>query len=411
MAEAEEEIPIGQLRARLRRICDGLRSARAMIKKPETFKAGTTKFFEIGDELVKLNATRFELFWANATSPMVEAILKCLPVAPVEEYAQFFDDCLKRYFKYYSKKQRKNIKDAMTIAQHYDEHLERNREKIQKKTEELMENTPDRLSRAEFVLKHRTRKLILVLDRCCDGRNQAAMLRTAELFGVQDVWCIRNILEKNSLRVTKKATLWLSIRSFDHVDDCVKALKEEGYTIWVSDVGRDATCLDSEFFNKEVALPEKVALVMGREADGPHELFLKNADDLLYLPQYGFIESFNVGIACAQVLQYLFLKFPQLRDNGIPKEDLQELRKEWYGKLANSSQQSASFEQYLENPPEPMENIRREKACVIPPKLMKKMEQLEQKKIDQKNNGIGKVNRTTKKYKDLRPPGSLQSTI
>eukprot|EP01084_Bolivina_argentea_P212234 360795_1 len=50
-----------------------------------------------------------------------------------------------------------------------------------------------RLDRCEMVLKHRTDRIILVLDQCYDVRNQCAMLRTAELFGIQNIWIVKPV--------------------------------------------------------------------------------------------------------------------------------------------------------------------------------------------------------------------------
>lgn len=46
---------------------------------------------------------------------------------------------------------------------------------------------PERLVRSETVLAARTHKIILVLERCVDRNNVAAIYRTAESFGVQEV--------------------------------------------------------------------------------------------------------------------------------------------------------------------------------------------------------------------------------
>ena len=77
--------------------------------------------------------------------------------------------------------ERSKINKAIDVAVHFDFHAEKFKKKSEAKMQDLMEFTPQRLERCEYVLNHRTTKMVLVLDRCVDVRNQEAMLRTAEL--------------------------------------------------------------------------------------------------------------------------------------------------------------------------------------------------------------------------------------
>ena len=56
--------------------------------------------------------------------------------------------------------------------------------------EEAGERDERLLRRVETVLRRRTARVVLVLERLCDGHNYAAVLRTAEAQGIQHVWLI-----------------------------------------------------------------------------------------------------------------------------------------------------------------------------------------------------------------------------
>jgi len=51
--------------------------------------------------------------------------------------------------------------------------------------------------RVETVLRRRTARLIVVLERICDGHNYAAVFRTCEALGIQHVWLISPPDEEN----------------------------------------------------------------------------------------------------------------------------------------------------------------------------------------------------------------------
>jgi tRNA G18 (ribose-2'-O)-methylase SpoU len=185
---------------------------------------------------------------------------------------------------------------------------------------------PPRLLRAETVLSHRTHRFLLVLESAVDSRNQQAVLRTAESFGMQDIWIVRSPVtrdeqgqrvrgdEETSAEVSDKkrfcsgASLWLTVRFFDDTISCIAALREEGYTIWATDLSPVAECISR--IPSSAVPAKKLAVVMGREVDGVSETMLEAADKRIYLDMFGFTESFNLSVASALMLHCLFDKCP-----------------------------------------------------------------------------------------------------
>ncbi|MBO46282.1 MAG: hypothetical protein CMJ96_05220 [Planctomycetes bacterium] len=226
-----------------------------------------------------------------------------------------------------------------------------------------MTEAPRRLRRAEAVLQRRTGRVLLVLERAVDCFNHLAVLRTAEGFGIQNIWIVDNPLaeersERTSHSVTKGTHHWLSIRYFQSPHDCLTALQDEGWTICATDLGRTAEPLS---LSTLLPFPEKMAIVMGRESDGVSKLMLEAADRRFYLPMQGFGESFNLTVATGLMLQYVFLACPEAHGD-LSETQLAELRQDWYRKLASNQERWEEYRQWLSSPPEPEPDLRPEDA-------------------------------------------------
>ena len=69
--------------------------------------------------------------------------------------------------------------------------------------------------------------------------------------------------------------------------------------LWCSDLGQDASVLaDGAPWLRE-PLPHRVALVFGTESTGVSTELLAACDRRVYVPQHGFADSLNVGVAAA----------------------------------------------------------------------------------------------------------------
>ena len=220
------------------------------------------------------------------------------------------------------------------------------------------EDSPERLRRAEAVLARRTGRVVLVLEQPWNDKNVQAVLRTAESFGVQNIWTVRH---PQGLRRVKRAVTggghdWLSLRSFEDTDELLAALREVGCAIWATDLSPSAEPVVSAADLQPV--PERVALVVGREVDGVSEALLAAADRRLYLPMKGFTESFNLSVASALLLQRLFDADPRLV-GALDDEERRELRAAWYARLGGTDERKRGrYLEYLDAPPAPLEDTR-----------------------------------------------------
>ena len=94
-----------------------------------------------------------------------------------------------------------------------------------------------RVDRIKAAVQRRTRKLSLVFENIQDAHNVAACLRTADIFGIQDI----HVVEKYSKfipnqEVSKKSHRWLTIHHHKDYLSCVNELKSKEYALLVSAV-------------------------------------------------------------------------------------------------------------------------------------------------------------------------------
>lgn len=157
-----------------------------------------------------------------------------------------------------------------------------------------------RAQRVARVLHSRTRHLTIALEDVLGAHNCAAVLRTADAFGIQDVHMIRgnsnmgteHVQARNSTRcVSKGAEKWLTLRKYASSTACVRELRKNGYRIFVSSLGDEAKPLE------ELDFCEKSALIFGNEVEGVTSQLEGMADERFVIQNVGFVESYNVSVA------------------------------------------------------------------------------------------------------------------
>jgi tRNA (guanosine-2'-O-)-methyltransferase len=156
----------------------------------------------------------------------------------------------------------------------------------------------ERRARIDEVVALRTRELVVVLDRLEDNFNMAAVLRTCEGLGIQEVHVIENPevrFEPNGA-VTQGCDKWLDISRHRDFAACKADLSRRGFRILASAVRPGATRLD------EVRFEGKVAVVFGNERYGVSEDVLSGADGTFWIPMRGFSRSFNISVAAGMTL-------------------------------------------------------------------------------------------------------------
>ena len=173
------------------------------------------------------------------------------------------------------------------------------------------------------VLDNRTRHFTVVLEDIYQAHNASAVLRTCDIFGVQDIHAIENkYTNKVSRHVAKGSQKWLNINRYrtdgDNTKICLNSLKDKGYQI-IATTPHNNSCLLQDF-----DVTKKSAFVFGVEAEGVSDYVMDNADGFLKIPMVGFTESLNISVAAAIILQDVTTK---LRNSDV-KWQLSEEEKE-----------------------------------------------------------------------------------
>ncbi|MBI3502533.1 MAG: RNA methyltransferase [Bacteroidetes bacterium] len=189
--------------------------------------------------------------------------------------------------------------------------------------------TAKRLKRFDEVIAERTRHLTLVLEDIYQPHNAAAVLRSCDCFGIQDVHIIEN---QNKFEANPDVELgslkWLTIYKYnskpENTFDCISSLKKKRYKIIVTSPHKNDCSIE------ELNIENKTALFFGTEMRGATPLAFEQADAFVKIPMVGFTESLNISVSAAVTLYTLAsrLKKSQIKWK-VTKEEEIEIRLQW----------------------------------------------------------------------------------
>ena len=142
---------------------------------------------------------------------------------------------------------------------------------------------------------------IIVLEDIHDPHNAAAVWRSCDAFGFGKVYLIFGQEERFDPKQVGKASSssankWLDFEVFASTEECFKKLKEEGHTIYVTVVDKEATSLD------KISFEQKPAVCFGNEHRGLSETAIKMADHKMYIPMKGMVQSLNLSVTAGIIM-------------------------------------------------------------------------------------------------------------
>ncbi|MBI9106700.1 MAG: RNA methyltransferase [Spirochaetales bacterium] len=201
--------------------------------------------------------------------------------------------------------------------------------------------TENRMKRMHSVMEQRTDYITVVLEDIFQPHNASAVLRSCDGFGIQNVHIIEN---RNQFRPNKDVDMgtsqWLSLsRSTAEAGarvtkQTLNRLKEDGYRIVATTPHSDDTNLEDFDLTSG-----KTAIVLGTELEGISDDVTECADEYLKIPMHGFVESFNISVACALILHHLSWKLRQSElDWRLSSERQQEILLSWLRGTVNNSE-------------------------------------------------------------------------
>jgi tRNA (guanosine-2'-O-)-methyltransferase len=182
------------------------------------------------------------------------------------------------------------------------------------------------------ILKNRTRHFTVVLEDIYQQHNSSAVIRSCEIFGIQDVHVIENKYTSNvSKNIAKGSQKWLSFHNYkketNNTIACLNSLKGKGYQL-IATSPHHNSCLLHDF-----DITKKSAFIFGVEKTGVSKEVIKNADGILKIPMVGFTESLNISVAAAIILENLTYKLRTSSINwNLTHKEEEELYIQWIEK-------------------------------------------------------------------------------
>ena len=201
--------------------------------------------------------------------------------------------------------------------------------------------TENRKQKFDALIRHRTKHLTVVLEDIYQPHNAAAVLRSCDCFGVQDVHVIEN---QNKFEANPDVELgsakWITLNKYnskeENTADCIKSLKQKGYKIVVTSPHKNDCSIE------ELDITHKSALFFGTEMRGATPVAFEQADAFVKIPMVGFTESLNISVSAAVTLYTLITRLKKSNvDWHLSKEEENAVRLQW---LRNSIPKSGLIE-------------------------------------------------------------------
>jgi tRNA G18 (ribose-2'-O)-methylase SpoU len=158
----------------------------------------------------------------------------------------------------------------------------------------------NRLNLEEFKNKKKT-PIIIILDNVRSAHNVGSVFRTSDAFLIEKIILsgICPVPPKNEIRKTALgATESVDWEYFNDINECIKIIKERGYTI----ISIEQTDNSIDLNNYVTEKSQKIALVFGNEINGVSEKIIQQSDYVIEIPQHGTKHSFNVSVSVGIVL-------------------------------------------------------------------------------------------------------------
>ncbi|MCR4661958.1 MAG: 23S rRNA (guanosine(2251)-2'-O)-methyltransferase RlmB [Clostridia bacterium] len=134
---------------------------------------------------------------------------------------------------------------------------------------------------------------LVILDGIEDPHNLGAIIRTCECANVDGIIIPKRHscgVTDTAVKVSVGASSYVKVCKVGNINDAIRELKEQGIYIFAADMD-GASIYDTN-------LTGDIAIVIGGEGSGVHDLTKKLCDSIISLPQLGNINSLNASVAC-----------------------------------------------------------------------------------------------------------------
>lgn len=189
--------------------------------------------------------------------------------------------------------------------------------------------TVKRLEKMKRVLNFRQPDLAVVCENIHDPHNVSAILRSCDAVGVLSVHLLYNLekFPKLGRKSSASANKWINIHKHKKYSDVKRVLQNQGMRIFATFLDPSAISI----YEIDWTLPS--AIIVGNEHRGVSDEALQIADQKIFIPMFGMVESLNVSVATAVILYEICRQRLQAGFYSVPKSEDWILRhlKKWLG--------------------------------------------------------------------------------
>jgi tRNA (guanosine-2'-O-)-methyltransferase len=155
----------------------------------------------------------------------------------------------------------------------------------------------ERRARIDAAAAQRLGGLRVLIENLHDPHNGAAVLRSAEAFGVQRVDVVENVEPfRFSSGVTQGCEKWIDVVRHPTTAAAVAALRADGFALYAAVPGADAAVEDLDF-------SRPAAVMVGNEHAGLGAEAIAAADVRFGIPMMGMTQSLNLSVATALIIE------------------------------------------------------------------------------------------------------------
>ena len=136
---------------------------------------------------------------------------------------------------------------------------------------------------------------VIILERIQDPGNLGTLIRSAEAFGVALVMVVAgaSVFNPKTVRSTMGSIFRQKIAEYNTIEDAVRVLKNNGYTVFASSPSLSSVRIDS----LNLCDYNKISFVIGNEGEGVSQKCLDLCDGAVSIPMKGSAESLNASVA------------------------------------------------------------------------------------------------------------------
>jgi tRNA (guanosine-2'-O-)-methyltransferase len=172
-----------------------------------------------------------------------------------------------------------------------------------------------------------------MLENIYQSHNINAVMRTCDNLGIQDIYSLKSDkIKKSGKNVSLGAEKWLTVKTKPRnqkVNDYLSNIKRQEYKI----IGTVPKNTNTTTEVSKIKFDKKIIVAFGNEEKGLSNELLKNCDEIISIPMYGFTESYNISVSCAIILSNMMFRLRETKKKiALNSTEKELLRLEWIKK-------------------------------------------------------------------------------